>query len=180
MQIEMYYQKGRMPSLKSSIQQGFTLIELVVVVSIIAILSAVALPRMANIAEDAHKSSVLGTGGGLASAVSLAHSRWLSSGQRGAVQNLIGYGDNTIDFSVLGWPTGVNGNLNPSSMTLDECMGLFRKLLQTSAPSVSLGTNADYQVTLLGGDCRYIYQRDNTGNYIQYDPNTGDVITIVK
>jgi prepilin-type N-terminal cleavage/methylation domain-containing protein len=176
----MFYHTRSVSGLNPSEQQGFTLIELVVVVSIIAILSALALPRMANIAEDAHKSSVSGTGGGLAAAVSLAHSRWLSSGQRGAVQNLNGYGDNTIDLSAQGWPTGVNGNINPSSMSLDECVGVFRKLLQSSAPSVSLGTDADYQVTLLGGDCRYIYQRDNTGNYIQYDPNTGDVITIVK
>jgi len=158
---------------------GFTLIELIVVISIIAILSAVALPRLSNIAADAHRSSVRGTGGGFASAVSLTRSTWVSGGQKGAVVNLAGYGDGTIDVSTKGWPTGVNGNTNPAAITSQECLSLFIKLLQSNAPSVSLGTAADYQVTLSGGDCRYTYQRDTSGNYIQYNPNNGDVITII-
>ena len=49
-------------------QKGFTLIELVVVIVILGVLAAVALPRFMNATEDAHSAAVKGTGGALAAA----------------------------------------------------------------------------------------------------------------
>ena len=159
---------------------GFTLIELVVVIAIIAILAVVALPRFANMAEDAHRSSVQGSGGAMAAAVVLARSQWLANGSSGAVINLPRFGDETIDTSVDGWPAGVNGNTNPSAMSNTECRDLWIKLLQTSAPSVTTGVGSDYQASVNGGDCRYTYRRDTTGNYVQYDPSNGEVFTVIN
>ena len=54
-------------------QSGFTLIELVVVISIIAILSAVALPRYIDLQAQARVAKLFGVLGSVKSASALAH-----------------------------------------------------------------------------------------------------------
>lgn len=83
-------------------QAGFTIIELVMVIVILGILSAFALPRFADLGGDARTASLNGLAGALKSAAAIAHAEQLvSGGTLGASVTLEGQ----VVTMVNGYPT---------------------------------------------------------------------------
>lgn len=61
-------------------QAGFTLIELIMVIVILGVLSAFALPRFADLGGDARVANINGLAGALKSAANIAHAQQLADG----------------------------------------------------------------------------------------------------
>jgi MSHA pilin protein MshA len=79
--------------MKLNRQSGFTLIEMVAVIIILAIMAATALPKFANLSGEARYSSLNGLVGGLRAAAVLSRSKWLAA-QSGNLD--------TVDFNGVG------------------------------------------------------------------------------
>jgi MSHA pilin protein MshA len=62
-------------------QTGFTLIELVVVITILGILAAFAVPRFASLEVEARMAATQALAGSVRSSAALSHALWLATGQ---------------------------------------------------------------------------------------------------
>jgi len=161
--------------------KGFTLIELVVVIAILAILAAFALPRFAQLSEQAHESSIKGTAGALSAGVALVKAQWTANGSTGAEAYVDGFGGFDFDAgqgvaaNEDGWPVSTSGSPTGAA-TVTRCIEVWDGLLQANAPIVSSSaTGAEYQVTSPGNTCVFTYLPDNGTSTITYNPAVGSV-----
>jgi len=173
--------------------KGFTLIELVIVIVLLGILASVALPRFLDIAGDAHNASVSGTSGAMASAVNIAHAKWLASGQPTTSPPIAGIdflnsGHANVGFNEQGWPEAANEgkeDLRPNEVLAGGgndnliCSQIMKNLLSSSSVTFGAGESCseNYCSTFKEPDCIYTYQKNkDIARIIIYSTNTGTVL----
>lgn len=126
-------------------QKGFTIIELVVVILLLGILTATALPRFMDVTDEAHAAVIDGTQAGLATGLALFRAQWIAEGEPAGAA-LANFGDGTL------YPDGTSGYPDSADDTFDtnaDCVAIYNGLLQPGRPSIEgVAFNADAETAI--------------------------------
>jgi prepilin-type N-terminal cleavage/methylation domain-containing protein len=129
-------------------QPGFTLTELVIVIVVLGILAAVAVPRYLNLTGDASAVARDGVVAGLNTAVQIVHSRWIAQGSPATITP---DGGVAITMNGQGYP-----NVGTTYNSAATCAVLVGSLLGGPAPSTAAdcsGVTAPLRVGYNGTAC---------------------------
>jgi len=149
------------------------MIELVMVIVIVGILAAAALPRFANLSSQASLATHQSIAGALKSSIGIIHAAWIAAGAPPPTPGT-GYGTaygvlmdgNTFSVNSNGWLSGGNdlgtgapivgsgsATSDGSGMTTAQCLGIYQVLQNAPFAATSIGANVDsiaYVITVTG------------------------------
>jgi MSHA pilin protein MshA len=108
-----------MKQFPSSKQAGFTLVELIVVIVVLGILAATALPKFVNVSQDARRASVEGLTGALRSSVSLVQAKYYAAGNTTATTVTMQDGSTVAVAAGTGIPAGTAAGIGAALQSLD-------------------------------------------------------------
>lgn len=129
-------------------EKGFTLIEVIVVIVVLGILSAIAIPKFIDLQVDAREAAFEGLFGAVQGASSLAHAQALVDG---VVNGNITMEGDTVTL-VNAYPAqtaaGIEAALNLDGFSFTPATGLFT--LDNNAPAATATCNVTYTAATAG------------------------------
>jgi len=132
-------------------QAGFTLIELVMVIVILGILSAFALPRFANLSTDANEAVVDAGAGAAKSAAAIVHSAWLAAGSSSGQSSLTLEGE-SVAITTNGYPTAATTGIGVAAgLNTDFSSAVSGAAISFFPTGASSACAFSYQVNASGG-----------------------------
>ncbi|MFQ3232194.1 type II secretion system protein [Reinekea sp.] len=131
-------------------QQGFTLIELIMVIVILGILSAFALPRFANLGDQAEEAVIEGVRAAAQSASAISHAAWLASGNPATID---------LEGTTITMTNGYPEATATSAGTICDAINLDGDATCTPGPAATPTV-----ATFLSGTCTFSYTESAAAN----------------
>jgi MSHA pilin protein MshA len=153
-------------------REGFTLIELIIVIAVLGILAAVALPKFADLRGEAQNAAFDGVNGGFTAAVQIVHSKWLAGGDSTATTVSLDNGATVIvnTGATGGWPT-----VDAANAAQDTASELWALIMTGNVPD---GWNPDELTVAASGFAVYEMNGKASGDdVVRYEASTGRVCT---
>ena len=122
-------------------QGGFTIVELIVVILLLGILTATALPRFLDVTDEANDAVVQAVFGGLNTGVTLFRAAYVAQGEPAANTAISAFGDGTVRANAAGFPMGTTSDTDGVIDEVADCVEVFNGLLQGGRPAIIADTN---------------------------------------
>jgi MSHA pilin protein MshA len=136
-------------SIKNNAQGGFTLIELIVVIVILGILAATALPKFASLGGDARLASLQAAKGALNATAAMAHGKWLAS-PAVATAGKVKLEDQEINFQTGGYPKAEAATALAAGLGATDYKTYVKADAGTNVPTVADDEMAIVPISLVG------------------------------